>query len=472
MDLTTRSRAVAVLCAWLGLSLCLLLLTAPPARATEPPPEEPPAEEPPPAAPAPGTVSLSGPTRAVVGSTQQLTVTLVSTQEDGTGAPVAEAEVLVERQRAGTWEELARPVTGAEGTAIVEVEVLARAEDDRFRATWAGDDRVGPAQSEVHAIEPRRVATSLRLDGPGRVVDETSVRLRMRWRSSDGRSVPGVGVVKVRYGSASWRTHRTVRFDRDGRARVKVSPRRDSRWKVVGRPGTWWAGDASAVHRLDNVPPGTPVALPAGAPRPRVKLPRQARARGAGANATVGRITDGMWRSMVGRSWHQGCPVGRAQLRVVRVNYWGYDGYRYRGELVVRDAIAGKTARVFSAIYRAELPVRAMYRVDRFGWSHRLRGADDYRSMAAGNTSAFNCRGVVGNPGRRSPHSYGRAIDANPWENPYASPFDGWVPNAWWVSRTHPRVAWRSSSHRMVQIMRAHGFRWSYGRSDNHHFDG
>ena len=32
--------------------------------------------------------------------------------------------------------------------------------------------------------------------------------------------------------------------------------------------------------------------------------------------------------------------------------------------------------------------IRAMYREDRFGWSRRLQGANDYRSMAAGNTSA------------------------------------------------------------------------------------
>jgi hypothetical protein len=250
-----------------------------------------------------------------------------------------------------------------------------------------------------------------------------------------------------------------------------VSPRKDSRWKAVGPAGSWWQGDTSDVHGLDNVPPGIPVDYPGASPKPRIKLPAQASAKGAGPNATVGRIPAGTWRSMVGRSWHKGCPVGRDQLRVVRVNYWAFDGYRRRGELVVRAAIAGKTARVFSALYRADLPIRSMYRVDRFGWSKRLRGADDYKSMKADNTSAFNCRGVVGNPSVRSPHSYGRSIDINPWENPYRSR-NGWVPNTWWVSHSHPRIAWRSGSHRMVQIFRNHGFRWTYGRSDAHHFDG
>jgi hypothetical protein len=44
-------------------------------------------------------------------------------------------------------------------------------------------------------------------------------------------------------------------------------------------------------------------------------------------------------------------------------------------------------------------------------------GAGDERSMAANNTSAFNCRGVLGSTSW-SEHAYGRAIDINPVQNP------------------------------------------------------
>ena len=54
-----------------------------------------------------------------------------------------------------------------------------------------------------------------------------------------------------------------------------------------------------------------------------------------------------------------------------------------------------------------------MVLVDRYG-------ASDDRSMAADNTSAFNCRRVEGSTAW-SEHSYGRAIDVNPLENPYIS---------------------------------------------------
>ncbi|NHA00279.1 M15 family metallopeptidase [Nocardioides sp. W3-2-3] len=121
-------------------------------------------------------------------------------------------------------------------------------------------------------------------------------------------------------------------------------------------------------------------------------------------------------------------------------------------------------------MYDARLPIRSMYRVDRFGWSKRVQGGNDYASMAAGNTSAFNCRWVVGRPGVRSPHAYGRALDVNTFENPYLSR-EGWVPNSWWPSHSDPRVAWRSSSHAVVRIMNRHGLRWTYRVSDSQHFD-
>jgi hypothetical protein len=49
-----------------------------------------------------------------------------------------------------------------------------------------------------------------------------------------------------------------------------------------------------------------------------------------------------------------------------------------------------------------------------------LYGGSDDASMAANNTSAFNCRAVTGGSSF-SAHSYGTAIDLNPAQNPYVS---------------------------------------------------
>jgi D-alanyl-D-alanine carboxypeptidase len=115
---------------------------------------------------------------------------------------------------------------------------------------------------------------------------------------------------------------------------------------------------------------------------------------------------------MTGVSWHRGCPVGLDDLRLLAVSYWGFDGEPHVGRLVVnRDAVRAMTGAVRS-LYRQRFEIRRMRLVDAYG-------ADDHRSMEADNTSAFNCRFVAGTS-HWSQHAYGRAIDLNPVENPYA----------------------------------------------------
>lgn len=110
-------------------------------------------------------------------------------------------------------------------------------------------------------------------------------------------------------------------------------------------------------------------------------------------------------------SWHRGCPVPVSELRLVTLTYWGFDGRVHDGRLVVnRDAVR-PVVRVMRSLYDARFPIRRMVLVDRYG-------ASDERSMAADNTSAFNCRPVSGTS-RWSQHAYGRAIDVNPVENPF-----------------------------------------------------
>jgi D-alanyl-D-alanine carboxypeptidase len=117
---------------------------------------------------------------------------------------------------------------------------------------------------------------------------------------------------------------------------------------------------------------------------------------------------------MSGVSWHRGCPVGFAGLRLLTVSHWGFDGRVHRGRLVVnRDEAAGML-RVMRRLFALRYPIRQMRLVDAYG-------ADDHRSMDADNTSAFNCRFVAGSPGVWSEHAYGRAIDVNPIENPYVT---------------------------------------------------
>ncbi len=391
----------------------------------------------------------------------------------GGGSPVVNAAVVVQRRVDGTWRPAqAEPVvTDATGHARVPVRLKRDASDNVFRASYAGDVALNyaPSESGPVRISLKRRGSRIGLGGPHQVVDEKTVTLKVLWRTASGIPIPGK-VNLYRRSNGTWIRHTSGRTGADGRTSFRLRPRSDSRWQVRGLRQDWVNSDHSAGHGINNLPPGDPVRLPKGAPRPRVSLPKQPHAVGPGPNAAISRIPDGVWSQMTGITWHRGCPVGRSGLRYLKINYWDYQGYRRRGEMVVNAGAVGQVSRALADMYRAKLPIRAMYRVDRFGYSSRVRGGDDHRSMAAGNTSGFNCRDVVNRPGVRSPHSYGRAIDINTWENPYRSA-TGLVPNSWWMSRSHPRVAWRSSRHAVVRIMRRHNIRWTYGNGDTQHFD-
>ena len=112
-------------------------------------------------------------------------------------------------------------------------------------------------------------------------------------------------------------------------------------------------------------------------------------------------------------SWRPGCPVPLTDLRYLKVTYRGFDGGDHLGELVVAAAVAPAVVEVFRRLHAVGYPLASLRLVDDFG------GSDD-QSMAADNSSAFNCRPVTGGTGF-SEHSFGTAIDLNPVQNPYLS---------------------------------------------------
>ncbi|HEY7282704.1 MAG TPA: M15 family metallopeptidase [Actinomycetota bacterium] len=130
-------------------------------------------------------------------------------------------------------------------------------------------------------------------------------------------------------------------------------------------------------------------------------------------HARISRI-DGEQAGGMGTSWHPGCPVPLSGLRVLDLTYWGFDDAPHRGRLIVAAEQARPVVAVFRRLFVGRFPIRLVEPVDAFD------GSDD-RSMAADNTSGFNCRGATGNPDVFSQHAYGRAIDLNPFENPYVS---------------------------------------------------
>ena len=127
-----------------------------------------------------------------------------------------------------------------------------------------------------------------------------------------------------------------------------------------------------------------------------------------------------------------GCPATRADLRRVEVNFHDWDGDVQRGVLVINRDVAQDVTRIFTDIFDAGFPIRSMKPIEEFG-------GDDNASMAADNTSTYNCRqaGQANSPATFSPHANGRAIDINPRENPWLDPrCDCFMPTAKNAART------------------------------------
>lgn len=112
-----------------------------------------------------------------------------------------------------------------------------------------------------------------------------------------------------------------------------------------------------------------------------------------------------------GKSYGEDCTIPYEELRYVRVLHWGFDKKTHLGEMIVNKAIAQDVVDIFKELYEIKYPIEKMVLVDEYD-------ADDNKSMADNNTSAFNFRMIDGTD-KISQHGYGVAIDINPLYNPY-----------------------------------------------------
>jgi hypothetical protein len=148
------------------------------------------------------------------------------------------------------------------------------------------------------------------------------------------------------------------------------------------------------------------------------------------------------------------------------LTYWGFDRRAHVGRLDVHADVAGSVVRVFRRLYAARFPIRRMRPVDAYG------GNDD-RSMAADNTSAFNCRFVSGTR-RWSMHAYGKAIDVNPVENPYVSGSRVQPPaGRAYLNRSRVRAGMAVPGGVLVRAFASAGWSWGgywSGTPDYQHF--
>lgn len=158
-------------------------------------------------------------------------------------------------------------------------------------------------------------------------------------------------------------------------------------------------------------------------------------------------------RADVSKTWRPGCPVHHNQLRTVDLNHWGFDGLMHRGQIVVHKDVAASALEAFAVGIDTRFPIAGMREVSAYD------GNDD-RSMAANNSSGFNCRRIT-NGTSWSKHSYGRAIDINPVQNPYVyrgkpSPPAGKA----YMDRSKIRPGMMVASSPFTKAFTERGWRW------------
>lgn len=110
-------------------------------------------------------------------------------------------------------------------------------------------------------------------------------------------------------------------------------------------------------------------------------------------------------------SWTSRCPVKLTDLRYVTVVFRGFDGRAHTGELLVNRTVAAGAVKAFEQLFAAGFPIERMVVAS--------KAEVDAPPTGDGNTTgSYACRPVARGTSW-SEHAYGRAIDVNPFQNPY-----------------------------------------------------
>ncbi len=128
-------------------------------------------------------------------------------------------------------------------------------------------------------------------------------------------------------------------------------------------------------------------------------------------------LSDSIKARINGISYAEGCTVPYEDLCYMKILYVDFQGQTQSGELICATTIADDLVTIFYELYQAGYQIDKIKLIDEYG-------GDDTLSMEDDNTSCFNYR-VVDNSTTLSKHALGRAIDINPFYNPYVTYPDG-----------------------------------------------
>jgi len=181
---------------------------------------------------------------------------------------------------------------------------------------------------------------------------------------------------------------------------------------------------------------------------------------GINLNASnIKEIDENYTKKMKGVSFHENCPISLSNLRIVTIKHLGFDDNIYFGDLIVHKDVAFEVSLIFQELFEIKYPIKQIMPIEKYN-------GDDFESIEADNTSAFNCRKAEGS-NKYSKHSYGKALDINPIENPYVYK-NGTTSHKGSIKylareendKSNENKAVLTSSSKAVLIFKKYGWKW------------
>ena len=151
-------------------------------------------------------------------------------------------------------------------------------------------------------------------------------------------------------------------------------------------------------------------------------------------------------------------------LVCVDVIYYSFDNRRHQGQLVVDASLEDDVCEIFALIEQLEFPIGKVIPVCAYQW-------EDGDSMADNNSHSFNFR-VIAGTSKLSLHSFGRALDINPVQNPVIYP-NGIIAPEGALYRPGNRGTF-TVEHPIVREFIRRGWHWGGNfeqPKDYHHFE-
>jgi peptidoglycan L-alanyl-D-glutamate endopeptidase CwlK len=152
------------------------------------------------------------------------------------------------------------------------------------------------------------------------------------------------------------------------------------------------------------------------------------------------------------------------RLSIVDVCYYSFDGMRHQGQIIINSELEDDIYTIFTLIEELKFPIGSVIPIVAYGWQ-------DGESMADNNTSSFNYRVIAGTT-KLSLHSFGRAVDINPVQNPVIYPHVLIAPAG--ATYDSQKAGAFSAGHPIVEEFLKRGWHWGGNfeqPKDYHHFE-